>query len=387
MKTRGSFFPGRVALAFLALLLGAGAARLAFNLHGASTLAAATQTGLQRTVLVAQPKPGELQRTVLLPTTLRGATEAAIHARTGGYLAAWHKDIGDRVRKGELLATIDAPELEQELAQGEATRLQIQARLDLARQTVARWESLRDHAALSKQALEEKRSDARQAEADLAAATANVRRLERLASFRRIVAPFDGVITRRGAEIGDLIAPGGRELFAMAQTDPLRLTIWIPQAYATDVKIGDVVTVTLGPGVTPGLNAAVERLAGGIDARTRARQVDLALANPEGTLMPGAYAEVAMTLSGGAHALVVPASVLLPGDEVVRVAVVDSGSRIAFQEVRLGRDLGREVEILAGISPQDTLVVSPSDQLVEGEQVRTRPLEGTTDRPSRAARR
>jgi len=365
----------RAGLAILVVLLVGGGGRLLLNFRSADALASSTEASLSRTVLTTRATPGELVRKVSLPTTLRGATESSIYSRSSGYLTAWHKDIGEKVRKGDLLATIDAPEQEQELAHARAVREQIQARLDLSRMTVERWESLRDTAALSKQSLEEKRSEAVQAQADLAAATANVRRLEQLENFRSIVAPFDGVITRRGAEVGDLIAPGGKELFAVAQTGTLRLTIWIPQVYAGDIRIGDQVSVSLTELAGEKLTATIERLAGGIDPETRSRQVDLKLPNPDAKLFPGAYAEVAVTLSGGSNAMVAPASVLMLADQSARVALVGQDNRIEFRNVQLGRDLGREVEILGGVSLEDTLVVSPSDQLVEGEIVKTRAWE------------
>lgn len=368
---RTLWYAKRATVVVLAVLLVGGGGRLLINFRNADALASFTAASLERTVLVASATPGELVRTVSLPTTLRGTTEASLYARSNGYLTAWHKGIGDQVKRGELLATIDAPEQEQELAQAQATRQQVQARLDLSSQTLQRWQSLRLQTGLSQQALEEKRSELAQAQADLAAASANVRRLEQLESFRRIVAPFDGIITRRGVEVGDLISAGGKELFALAQTDPLRLTIWVPQVYAGDVKIGTEVNVSLNELQTANLKAAIDRIAGGIDPQTRSRQVDLTLPNPGAKILPGAYAEVAIALSSGVQALVAPASVLMIADKGARVAIVDKEKRIVFRNVRLGRDLGREVEILEGISSQDSLVVSPSDQLVEGEVVKT----------------
>lgn len=368
---RTLWYAKRATVVVLAVLLVGGGGRLLINFRNADALASFTAASLERTVLVASATPGELVRTVSLPTTLRGTTEASLYARSNGYLTAWHKGIGDQVKRGELLATIDAPEQEQELAQAQATRQQVQARLDLSSQTLQRWQSLRLQTGLSQQALEEKRSELVQAQADLAAASANVRRLEQLESFRRIVAPFDGIITRRGVEVGDLISAGGKELFALAQTDPLRLTIWVPQVYAGDVKIGTEVNVSLNELQTANLKAAIDRIAGGIDPQTRSRQVDLTLPNPGAKILPGAYAEVAIALSSGVQALVAPASVLMIADKGARVAIVDKEKRIVFRNVRLGRDLGREVEILEGISSQDSLVVSPSDQLVEGEVVKT----------------
>lgn len=369
---RTAVYAKRVAWGVLTLLLVGAGIRTLLNVQEASALQEYTAKTLERTVLTTSAKPGELQRNLALPATLRGNTEAVIYARTAGYLAAWHKGIGDQVNKGDLLATIDAPEQEQELAQARAQREQIEARLDLAQQTLARWETLSQRqSAISQQDLDEKRSLVRQGKADLAANSANVKRLEQLQSYRRIQAPFSGIITRRSVEVGDLIAANGKELFAITQTDPLRLTIWIPQAYADDLKTGAQVNVNLSEQPGAKLKATIDRIAGGIDPTTRARQVDLVLANPKAKLLPGAYAEVNIQLSSAIKALVVPAAVLIITDQTQRVAVVDKDNHIALRTVKLGRDLGRDVEILDGITTEDVLVVSPSDQLVEGDLVKT----------------
>jgi RND family efflux transporter MFP subunit len=369
----------RVALGALFVLLVGAAVRVVLNVNDARALQEYTAKTLERNVLVTSGKAGELQRTLSLPTTLRGNTEAVIYARTSGYLAAWHKGIGDQVKKGDLLATIDAPEQTQELAQARAQREQFAARSDLAEQTLVRWEQLQQRqSAISQQDLAEKRSSVRQAKADLDAANANVKRLEQMDSFRRIVAPFSGIITRRSIEVGDLVASGGKELFAITQTDPLRLTIWVSQAYADDLKIGAPVAVNLREQVSKKLNATIERIAGGIDPDTRARQVDLILPNPGEKILPGVYAEVDIKLTSGLEALVVPAAVLIITDQTPRVAVVEKDNRIAYRTIKLGRDLGRDVEILDGLHPADVLVVSPSDQLVEGELVATKNWQPTT---------
>lgn len=355
----------------LTLLIGAGI-RVLLNVQEANALQDYTAKTLERTVLITKAKPGDLQRNLSLPTTLRGNTESVIYARTAGYLSAWHKGIGDQVKKGELLATIDAPEQVQELAQARAQREQIAARTELAEQTLARWETLQARqSAISQQDLAEKRSLVRQGKADLAAEDANVKRLEQLDGFRRIVAPFNGVITRRSVEVGDLIASGGKELFAITQTDLLRLTIWVPQAYADQLKTGAQVAVSLSEQPGAKLKATIERIAGAIDPSTRARQVDLVLQNPGEKLLPGAYAEVSIQLTSGINTLVAPAAVLIINDQTQRVAIVEKDNHVRFQIVKLGRDLGRDVEVLEGITVEDTLVVSPSDQLVDGELVKT----------------
>ncbi len=372
-QSQPAFMPTkRVFFIIAMLLLVGGGIRLLLNIRAADALQVYTATTLARTVLTVNAKPGELQRTLLLPTSLRGNTDSVIYARSAGYLGSWRKGIGDQVKQGELLATIDAPEQEQELVQAKAQREQMAARLDFAQQTLARWESLHErNSPISEQDLAEKRSNVRQGQADLAAANANVNRLEQTQGFRRIVAPFAGIITRRSVEVGDLIASGGKELFAITQTDPLRLTVWVPQAYADNLKIGTQVNLNLNEQQGAKLKASIDRIAGGIDPTTRARQVDLVLPNPGGKILPGAYAEVSIQLSSSVKSLTAPAAVLIVTDQNLRVAVVDKDKRIAFRAIKLGRDLGRDVEILDGITAEDTLVVSPSDQLVEDEQVKT----------------
>jgi len=238
----------------LALLAGAGLRVLASS-GQARALADTTARNAVRNVLTATPRPGEARRTLSLPGTLRGQNEAALYARTNGYLRSWTKDIGDRVRKGELLAVIDAPETEQELLQARAAREQVKARFGLAESSLARWQELRQRDAVSQQELDERNAALRQAQADLAAADASIRRLEQLQSFRRIVAPFDGVVVRRNVEVGALIGAGNngsaRELFHLAQTDPLRVSVAVPQTHAADVRVGQEVSLRLieKPGV------------------------------------------------------------------------------------------------------------------------------------------
>lgn len=357
----------------VALLIAGGSARALVNSQEAKALEAYTSASLERTVLTTKATPGKLEQTLRLPTTLRGNSESVIYARTSGYIAAWHKGIGDYVEKGELLATIDTPEQEHQLAEARAEREQIAARSQLAKTTLARWESLsQSESAISQQDLDEKRSALRQSEADLSAAQANVKRLENLENFRNIVAPFTGIITRRSIEVGDYITVGSKELFALTQTDPLRATIWIPQAYADNLAAGTSVDINLREQQGQNFNAQIERIAGGIDHGTRSRQVDLILPNPGATILPGAYAEVSIPVSSSIETLVTPSATLIIRDQHQRIAVVDSDNTISFRNVKLGRDLGRDVEVLEGISENDLLVVSPPDQLVENELVKTK---------------
>jgi multidrug efflux system membrane fusion protein len=363
----------RAIWAVVALLLVGGSARALMNSQEAKALETYTSATLERTVLTTKATPGKLEQTLRLPTTLRGNSESVIYARTSGYIAAWHKGIGDYVKQGELLATIDTPEQEHQLAEARAEREQIAARTQLAKTTLARWEALsQSESAISAQDLDEKRSALRQGEADLNAAQANVKRLENLENYRNIVAPFTGIITRRSIEVGDYITVGSKELFALTQTDPLRSTIWVPQAYADNLATGTEITINLREQQGRNLNARIERIAGGIDPSTRSRQVDLILPNADATLLPGAYAEVVIPVTSSIETLVTPSATLIIRDQNQRIAVVESDNTISFRTIKLGRDLGRDVEVLEGISKDDLLVVNPPDQLVENEVVKTR---------------
>lgn len=361
----------RVAFALIGLLLISGATRALVNQRDTKALQDYTAATLERTVLTTKAKPGALQQNLRLPTSLRGNTEAVIYARTNGYVSKWHKGIGDYAKHGDVLATLDTPEQEQELVQARAEREQIAAQLEFAEKTLNRWDSLAQReSAISPQDLDEKRSLVRRARADLNAADANVKRLGNVENFRNIRAPFDGIITRRSIEIGDYVAQGSKELFAITQTDPLRASIWVPQSFADGLRLNAEVELTLRE-QQGALEARIERIAGGIDPSTRSRQVDLLLPNPNATLLPGAYAEVNIPVTSGVETLVVPAATLIIRDQFQRIAIVEPDSKISFRNVKLGRDLGRDVEVLEGISTSDTLVVSPPDQLVENELVKT----------------
>lgn len=359
----------RLGLGLLLLLLLAGAWRLAQNLRQAETLQAQTAASQQRSVIAAHSRPGEVTRKLVLPASLRGNTETQLYARSNGYLSAWHKTIGDQVKKGDLLAVIDVPELEQELAQSRAALAQVKARLELTRTTLQRWTQLNGTDSGTQQEFDEKRSAFLQADADFSAAQANVKRLENIEGYRRIVAPFSGVITRRAVDVGSLIVAGSQELFALTQTDPLRLTVWVPQVYADDIKAGQEVSVRVLDSQGKPVSAHVDHVAGALDPVNRSRQVDIALPNKDGKFLPGSYVEISINVAGKSSPLVVPANVLVIDQAGPHVVVVDAEHRVAFRQVKLGRDFGRELEILEGISASDTLVASPSDLLVEGETV------------------
>lgn len=352
------------------ILLTAGGLRLSINQVEAENLKQRNTNSLTRSVIGVHSKPAEATHKLVLPANLRGSSETQIYSRTNGYLSAWYKTIGDPVKKGDLLAVIDVPELEQELAQSRAAMAQIKVRLELAESTLKRWTSLKETDSVIQQEFDEKKSAFHQAQADLAAADVNVKRLEKLESYRRIVAPFSGVVTRRSIDVGNLItATGTQELFAISQTDPIRLTVWVPQAYADDIQAGQEVSVRQISSKAPPVAAKVEHVAGALDLINRSRQVDITLPNNDGKLLPGAYVEISINVANRTNPLIVPANVLVMDQAGTHVVVVDSNNQIVFRPVTLGRDFGRELEVLTGIAANETLVASPSDLLVEGETV------------------
>ena len=313
-------------------------------------------------------KTGEAGQTLALPGTLQGFQQAPIAARSSGYVQRWTKDIGSQVTRGEVLAVIESPEVDQQLSQAEAARQQAAASLALAKSTVERWEALRKKDVVSQQELDERRSGATQAVANLAAADANVARLRQLQGFTRVLAPFDGVITRRNVEVGDLVDSSGKALFVLTQMDPLRIYVNVPQSYAQLVRAGQKVVVTQAELRGRAFNGEVARTAGAIDPATRTMQVEINLPNRDGSLLPGAYVQVDLPLAG-AKTLVVPTNVLLFRGEGTRVALVDAASRVRLKPVTLGRNLGESIEVLGGIADGDRLVVNPSDSLAEGDSV------------------
>ena len=368
------------------LALGAGRTVLS-RIENNKTLAAGTAERAKQYVKVTTPKTSEAGQTLALPATLQGFVQSPIAARASGYLKRWHKDIGSRVAQGELLAEIETPEIDQQLSQAIAAREQAASSLALAKSTVERWEALRKKDAVSQQELDERRSSDAQARSNLAAAEANVERLRQLEAFKRVVAPFAGVITRRNVDTGDLIDAGGgagRALFLLAQTDPLRVYVNVPQAYSQLVKPGQQVVVTQAELRGQSFRGVVARTAASIDAATRTMQVEITLPNRDGRLLPGAYVQVALPLPSSRATLVSNNTLMIRGDGI-RVAVVDDRGRVRLVPIKVGRNYGETVEVLEGIAPTDTLVLNPSDSLADGDQVAIAPAAPPAAGPPKAA--
>jgi RND family efflux transporter MFP subunit len=320
------------------------------------------------------PQNSNAGPTLALPGTLQGFVQAPISARASGYLRRWYKDIGSRVEKGELLADIETPEIDQQLSQAIAARQQAASSLALASSTVERWEALRKKDAVSQQELDERRSADAQARANVAAADANVERLRQTESFKRVVAPFSGVITRRNVDVGDLIDAGGagRALFLLAQTDPLRVYVSVPQAYAQLIKPGQEVAVTQAELAGQTFQGKVARTAASIDAATRTMQVEITLPNRDGTLLPGAYVQVALPLQAS-RTLVIPTNALMFRADGTRVAVLNAAGTVNLRPVKIGRNFGNTVELLEGAAATDRLVLNPPDSLAEGDKLAVAP--------------
>lgn len=358
------------ALAALALLLAGGAAAVLLRHAQAKESAALAQVQGRQYVLTVHAASGAASRKLDLPGTLQGFTEAPIAARTSGYVTRLHTDIGSRVGKGQLLADISSPEADQQLAQAVAARAQLASSVELAASSLARWQTLRGAGAVSLQAIDERRSALAQAEANLAAADANIERLRQLQGFKRIVAPFDGVITRRSVNVGDLIDAGGagRALFVLTQTSPLRVYVQVPQAYAQQLTPDAEVEVTQAELPGQRFVGKIVRTAQAIDSASRSLQTEIALPNGDGRLLPGAYVTVTVPLAQ-AEALNVPANTLLLRAEGPRIAVVDGSGKVRLQAVTIGRHLGQTVQIAGGIRASDELVLNPADSLADGDIV------------------
>ena len=352
------------------LMLGGGRTVLVRMANGHALEATSTEQSRQY-VKTAVARRGGVGQTLVLPGTLQGFVQSPVAARASGYVKRWTKDIGSKVAKGELLAEIETPEVDQQLVQAQASREQIASSLALAKSTLERWEELRKKDVVSQQDLDERRSAVAQSQANLDAAQANVQRLRQLEEFKRVLAPFAGVITRRNVDVGDLI-DSSRVLFNLSQTDPLRLYISEPQAYSQLVKTGHEVVVTQGELRGQRFIGQVARTSASVDAVTRTMQVEVVLPNRNGNLMPGSYVQVALTLTTS-QSLVAPTNALLFRASGTMVAIVDAQGRVTLRKVGVGRNFGVDFEVLDGISETERLVLNPPDSMADGQTVMIAP--------------
>ena len=355
------------------LLLAGGVIALVSRLGERRALAKETESLAVPSVLVIQPKSEPPQEDLVLPSTLQAYIESPIYARTNGYLERWYKDIGSRAQKGELLADIETPEVDQELMQARAVRNQAEAQLNLAKTSAERWDTLRKMDAVAQQETDERSSGYTQAQAALASATANVRRLEQLESFKHIYAPFSGVITKRNTDIGALINAGNsgtnQELFVMAQIDPIRVYVDVPEIDAPAVRTNLKATIELPAFPGRSFSGRVARTADAIDPGTRTLRTEIDVPNRDGQLLPGSYAQAHFGAKVATVRMSVPVNALLFRAEGPRAAVVGSDGKVHLKAVVIGRDYGTDVEILSGLDPGENIVLNPSDSLEDGQTV------------------
>lgn len=365
------------AIAILAIVIACAVLAIASGVRSRlkveTRLRESTQASALPYVDVVSPKANAGADEIALPGSTSAFNDTPIYARTSGYVKQWYVDIGARVRKGQLLATIETPELDQQLRQARADLENAEANLQLATTTAARWQHLLETDSVSHQETDQAVSDLRSKQALVNSGKANVERLEQLQGFERVTAPFDGVVTARNTDIGALVQAGDnsgpKELFHMAAIQTLRVYVAVPEIYAASVKTGEQAKLTLDafPGET--LTGTIVRNADAIDAASRTLNVEVDVLNPTGRLLPGAYAFVHLRVSPHPGSVTIPSNALLFRAEGLRAGVVRNG-HVELTPISIGQDYGSTVEVISGLTARDPVIVNPSDSLVNGAAVR-----------------
>lgn len=345
------------------------AAAIAYGIRDRSRheqqLTVATDAEAIPTVNTTYPSGGAVAADLVLPGNVQAFIETPIYARTNGYLKKWYYDIGAHVKKGALLATIETPEVDQQLEQSKAELERIQANAALAGVTSDRWQALLAKHAVSQQEADQNKSNYIAAEAAVDSSRANVRRLEELQGYERIVAPFDGTITARNTDLGDLITAGTsnpRELFHLASMGTLRVFVPVPEIYADKIQNGEPVTLTQDSHPGEAIPGKVVRNSNAINTTTRTLNVEVEVNNSTGRLLPGTYIFVHFKLPPGTHVVTIPSNALLFRAEGLQVGVVH-GSRVELRRITIGHDYGNTVEVTSGVDTHDQIILDPSDSL------------------------
>ena len=370
---------GRRAWSILAIVgicaVGAAAASTWPRLRVPAALAETTQKidQARRSVSIVSPTPSKAVAEVRLPGSTSALQETIIYARTSGYISSLTADIGDRVRAGQLLATIASPEVDQQLNEARARREEGHTNLVLAGSRLKRLKSVSASGAVSAQQLDDAQALYNSQLAAQRVSDDVVSRLETDQSYQKVIAPFDGVITRRNIELGSLITAGSgtsvSSLFELTQQNTMRIFVDVPQSWSPSITVGMTASVELREFPDETFQAKVVRTSSALDPATRTLRTELHIANPQGRLLPGMYVQVKFSCDNSHGAMVVPSNTLVIDSNGVNVVRVDSQGRIVRTPVRIGRDFGREVEVVSGLSPDARLVVSPRDDLAEGETV------------------
>jgi RND family efflux transporter MFP subunit len=325
------------------------------------------------TVAVVLPDARALSATIDLPGRLEAYYRAPIFARVSGYLKSWSADIGAKVRAGQVIAEIEAPDLDQQLLQARADLTSQQASAKLSEATLERRKTLIASNFVSMQEIDERSADLSNKKAAVNSGQANVERLEALAGYKKITVPFDGVVTARDTDVGALINAGGGSgppMFVISDIRKLRVYVNVPQSYVPAIRVGAKAVISMPEYPTRTFAATVEASSQSVDVASGTTRMQLALDNAGGELMPGGYANVRMSLVREGVPLHIPASALIFNQNGLRVATVDSDDKVLFKTVTIARDLGKEIELASGISADDRIIVAPPDGIADGDQVR-----------------
>jgi len=362
------------AVAFLVVLTVIVAAGIIPRQRARAALRQETDAMAIPTVLVSHPKKAPAAEEIVLPANVQAFTDAPIYARTNGYLKKWYADIGTRVKAGQLLAEIDTPEVDQQLRQARADLNTAEANLHLSQITADRYAGLLKTDSVSKQDADNAAGDYEAKKAIVKSSEANVQRLTELLSFQKIYAPFDGVITARNTDIGQLIDSGssggpGRELFHIASVKKLRAYVNVPQDYSRNAKPGLIADLTFPDLPGKRIPGKLVSTSDAIDPSSRTLLVQFEVDNANGELLPGAYAALHLKLPAGSSSYIVPATSLMFRSEGLRLATVND-NKAALLPVTVGRDFGTEVEIISGLTGNELIILNPLDSLLPGQQVR-----------------
>src|SRR6202140_5577827 len=331
-----------------------------------------TDTQAIPTVALPQPLPGSAHETLTLPGNIQPFNKAAIYARVNGYVKSWDHDIGSPVKAGQVLATIDAPDLDQQLSQAKATLASVEANEQIATLIAGRNNVLLQKQIVAQQLADATTADANAKKAVVDANAANVRQLEAMQSFKTLAAPFDGVVTARNVEIGQLINSGGsgRPLFEVSDLHQVRIFVQVPQAFSAGLVPGMKATFEMPqyPGVQ--FDATLSHVSKAINASSHSMQVELDAENAAGKFFGGSYCNVHFEIPTGANLVTIPSTALVTGNQGTEVAILDSHDKVVLKTVQLGRDLGDSVEVIAGLSPSDRIINNPPETLAAGDTVR-----------------
>ena len=378
------------ALVFLLILGGAAAFVFLRRAQAQTALESATRQMAIPTVLVIRPERGAADVHLVLPGTVQAEMESAVYAQVSGYIKRWLVDIGAQVKAGQLLAEIDTPVTDQQLMQSQAAMAQAQANLDLAKSTADRYNNLFKTNAVSQQDVDNQNAGVAVQQANLAAAQANVRGLEQTESFKEVKAPFDGVVTARKIDVGDLVSATGagtasaggapsqlgtpsQELFRVAQTKTLRVYVNIPENYSDEIVPGITATLEMASSPNEKVTGKLARTSQAIDPASLTLLAEVDVPNPDGKLLPGGYAQVHFDITTSHPPLVIPGNALIFRAQGTQVGVVDTNTNtVHLKDIKIGRDFGTKIEVASGLDENDAVILNPSDSLTDGAKVQVK---------------